>query len=154
MKNTKKSIEEKLNRFISNQPSKWIEEATWREQNADWLDRSFLIALKVLRTLRKNNLSQVWLADELKVSPQHISKIIKGSENLTLETISKLEKALGIRLLEVPGFYGNIVHAAEQCLSCKKYEKPLNQPSAKMDVVPVQEVAQEYKESQEYNTAA
>lgn len=35
------------------------------------------------------------------VSPQQISKIVKGNENLTLETIVKLEKCLGAKLIEV-----------------------------------------------------
>ena len=38
------------------------------------------------------------------VSAQYINKIVKGSENLSLETISKIERALNIRLIEVPGF--------------------------------------------------
>ena len=38
------------------------------------------------------------------VSPQHISKIVKGQENLTLETITKLESALNVILVEVPAY--------------------------------------------------
>ena len=33
------------------------------------------------------------------VSPQYVNKIVKGKENLTLDTISKLEQALGIKLI-------------------------------------------------------
>jgi ribosome-binding protein aMBF1 (putative translation factor) len=36
----------------------------------------------------------------MKVSPQQINKIVKGQENLTLETISKLEIALNIQLID------------------------------------------------------
>ncbi|OFX81522.1 MAG: hypothetical protein A2W86_08230 [Bacteroidetes bacterium GWD2_45_23] len=35
------------------------------------------------------------------VSPQYVSKIIKGRENLSLETIWKIEEALGITLISV-----------------------------------------------------
>ena len=35
----------------------------------------------------------------MNVSPQQISKIVKGQENLTLETISNLEIALGIQIM-------------------------------------------------------
>ncbi len=33
------------------------------------------------------------------MSPQQVSKIVKGRENLTLETISKLECVLGVALI-------------------------------------------------------
>jgi len=48
------------------------------------------------------------LADKMEVSAQYINKIVKGSENLSLETISKLENALGIQLIEVVGFSSSI----------------------------------------------
>jgi len=41
---------------------------------------------------------------DMGVTPQYINKIVKGKENLTLETIAKIEKALGITLIEVPSF--------------------------------------------------
>ncbi|MBO8474463.1 MAG: helix-turn-helix transcriptional regulator, partial [Bacteroidetes bacterium] len=42
------------------------------------------------------------LADKMGVKAQYISRIVKGTENLTLETISKLEKALGKDLMSIP----------------------------------------------------
>jgi DNA-binding Xre family transcriptional regulator len=82
----------------------WLEDAKWRHANADWLDLSAAIAIKILRFLREHKITQKELADRLGFSPQHLSKIVKGSENLTLETICKIQKALGIPLIEVPGF--------------------------------------------------
>jgi len=35
------------------------------------------------------------------VSRQQVSKIVKGQENLTFETVSKLENALGITIIEI-----------------------------------------------------
>ncbi|WP_409014460.1 MULTISPECIES: hypothetical protein [Dyadobacter] len=35
-------------------------------------------------------------------SPQYIGKTLKGSENLTLQTICKMEKVLQIKLIETP----------------------------------------------------
>lgn len=104
MENKKIVVKSKLEQFTSKEPSKWLEKAVWREQNVGWLDRSFLIALKILSTLRENKKSQTWLADKLNVTPQQVSKIIKGAENLTLETINNIENALGIPLMEIPGF--------------------------------------------------
>ncbi|MEI6595881.1 MAG: helix-turn-helix transcriptional regulator, partial [Bacteroidota bacterium] len=52
--------------------------------------------------LRAKNISQKELAEKIGVSPQHVNKIVKGRETLTLETISKLEVALEISLLMAP----------------------------------------------------
>ena len=38
-------------------------------------------------------------AEEMNVTPQDITKIVSGKENLTLETITKLQKALNIVIL-------------------------------------------------------
>jgi transcriptional regulator with XRE-family HTH domain len=46
-------------------------------------------------------MSQQKLAKLMNVSPQQISKIVKGHQNLTLETIVKLENALMIKLIKV-----------------------------------------------------
>ncbi|MCD6180436.1 MAG: helix-turn-helix transcriptional regulator [Bacteroidales bacterium] len=81
--------------------SDWIEKANKRQENKEWLKHSQKIALKVLRTLRKEKISQKNLAEIIGVSPQYVNKIVKGKENLTLETISKLEKALAIDLMGV-----------------------------------------------------
>src|SRR3546814_3079783 len=62
--------------------------------------KSQLVALKILRTLRKRGLSQKHFAEQLNVKPQQVSKWVKGSENLTFETIEKIEKALRITLID------------------------------------------------------
>jgi ribosome-binding protein aMBF1 (putative translation factor) len=80
----------------------WIKEATFRQENKYWLDVSSDIALAVLRTLRKTGMTQRDLAERMGCSPQYISKVLKGSENLTLETICKMEKVLQIKLIETP----------------------------------------------------
>ncbi|AEE50601.1 helix-turn-helix transcriptional regulator [Haliscomenobacter hydrossis] len=82
----------------------WLEDAKWRQANAEWLDLSAAIAIKILRYLREHKTTQKELADRLGFSPQYVNKIVKGSENLTLETICKIQKALGIIIIEVPGF--------------------------------------------------
>lgn len=92
-------------KLVSDEPSSWLADAEWRKENSQWLERSAKIAIAVLRKLRhnkENNLtpsSQKELADSMAISPQYVNKIVKGQENLTLETISKLETALGIKIL-------------------------------------------------------
>ena len=79
----------------------WRKQVEFRRTNKDWLKKSAKIAVKVLRSLREKKITQVQLAEILAVSPQHINKILKGRENLTLETIGKLEAALGIELVTI-----------------------------------------------------
>lgn len=88
--------------LASNEVSGWLGDAKWRIENEGWLKHSQSIALAILRTLRANKISQKELAERIGVSPQQISKIVKGGENLTLETIAKIESALGIPLILVP----------------------------------------------------
>lgn len=100
---------EKLNSIASKKQSDWLKEAEERAGNAIWRDKSVKIAIRVLHEIRKqkdiNGMTQKKLASKMGVTPQYINKVVKGQENLTLETISKLEKVLGISLLEVPEKY-------------------------------------------------
>jgi transcriptional regulator with XRE-family HTH domain len=104
---------EKLNRILTYQKSTWAEEAKWRETNEYWLAQSFDIAVRVLDTLRARKMTQKELAEKMNVSPQFINKIIKGKENLSLETIGRLSRALGVKLIEV---------VESQNISSVKYE--------------------------------
>ncbi len=96
-------ISEKLQNIVSSAPSKWREEARYRKKNKSWLKRSQVIALKILTTLREMGWSQKQLAEKMDISPQTVNKWVKGRENFTLETISKLEDALRIELMQVVG---------------------------------------------------
>ncbi len=86
-------------KLVSKKDPKTLEAIKWRQENRAWLKRSQFIALKVLRTLRAKKLTQKQLAEMLGVSPQQVNKWVKGKENFTLDTISKLEKALDIQLI-------------------------------------------------------
>lgn len=79
----------------------WLDRVEWRKNNSGWLKNSTRIAIIVLSHLKSKRMSQKQLADEMGVSPQYVNKIVKGSENLTLETIDKLESVLGVRLIEI-----------------------------------------------------
>jgi len=94
------NLKEKLSKLSSDQPSDWKAKAKYRRENREWLKKSAAIAVQVLDALKAQNLSQKQLAEQMNISPQQISKIVKGKENLTLETISNLEIALGIQIIE------------------------------------------------------
>jgi len=95
------TFQEKLNIITSKEPSKWMEDAQWRKDNSGWIDKSSKIAIKVLRELRTKRINQEDFAIQLGLSHQYVNKIVKGQENLTLETISKMEKILGICLIHI-----------------------------------------------------
>lgn len=102
-------IKDKLNEVVSKEPSKWQAKAEWREANKPWLEKSADIALKVLRALRCKAMTQRDLAEQLGVSAQYVNKIVKGKENLTLETICILESVLGVELIAIPASSSNVV---------------------------------------------
>ncbi len=98
----------KLNEIASNN-SNWIEEAKKRREKKEWQKHSQKIAIKILRAIREKNIKQKDLAEIIGVSPQQINKIVKGNENLTLQTIAKIEKALNIELIFSKEENNNIV---------------------------------------------
>ena len=49
--------------------------------------------------MKQLGLIQKALAERINCTQQYISKILKGKENMSLDTLSKLEKALGITLI-------------------------------------------------------
>jgi ribosome-binding protein aMBF1 (putative translation factor) len=73
----------------------------WRKANKDWLRKSVDIALRIMDALDDLGWNKARLAKELGVSPQQVSKYVKGEENFKLETICKLEKVLGIELITI-----------------------------------------------------
>lgn len=77
----------------------WREKALWRRENRRWLRYSGYIALTVMHRLDELKISQRELAEKMNCSPQYVSKLLKGSENLTLDTISKLEECLDLDLV-------------------------------------------------------
>ena len=73
----------------------------FRRENRDWLLKSSKVALAIRRELRIRKMSQQDLAHMMGVSPQYVGRVLKGRENLTLETISGFERALGVEIVPV-----------------------------------------------------
>ena len=96
-----KANTEKFDALVSNKTSGWHKDVNERISNKDWQDKAFDIALRVIRYMRTNKVSQVSLAKDMGVTPQYINKILQGKENMTLETICRIETALGIKLIEI-----------------------------------------------------
>ena len=92
-------IEERLREQAPETPSKWREKADWRQKNKSWLRYSQHIAIKMLEKMNELGLTQKALAERMNCSQQYISKVLRGQENLSIETICKIEEALDIELL-------------------------------------------------------
>jgi plasmid maintenance system antidote protein VapI len=88
----------------------WQEKAKWRQENKSWLDISFAIAIRIGSALDANKnakispKNQIELAEQLNCTPQYVNKLLKGQENFQIETICKIEKVLGISLIQVPNY--------------------------------------------------
>ena len=104
----------KLGELSKGESSTWAEKAKWRKENRAWLKKSQAIAFEVLEALDEKQLTQKKLAALMSVTPQYINNIVKGRENLTLETIAKLENALGIELMTVVKFERNVTELPKQ----------------------------------------
>ena len=87
-----------LNSHQSTTPSKWRENAQWRRDNEKWLGYARIITVKVLKAMDEQSVTQAMLAERMGCTQQYVSNLLKGSSNMTLETIAKLESALQIDL--------------------------------------------------------
>ena len=88
-----------LKKHQSSTPSKWRENAEWRVANKSWLRYSQHIAMMMLDRMEELDITQKQLSELMGCSQQYISQVLKGQEKLSLETISKIETCLHIRIL-------------------------------------------------------
>ena len=88
-----------LKKHQSSTPSKWRENAEWRMANKSWLRYSQHIAMLMLDKMEELHMTQKQLSELMGCSQQYISKVLKGQEKLSLETISKIEICLQIHIL-------------------------------------------------------
>lgn len=97
---SKNEIVSRLRNYESSTPSEWRKNAEWRMANKSWLRYSQRIAMMMLERMEVLGLTQKSLAERMGCSQQYISKVLKGTENLSIETISKIESALELDILE------------------------------------------------------
>ena len=77
----------------------FISKAQYLKDNWSWLKYSYAISIKVRRRMKELGMTQTELAHELACTQQHISVLLGGRSNMTLETIAKLEEALSFDLI-------------------------------------------------------
>lgn len=90
----------RLREYQSSTQSRWREEAEQRRANKEWLRYSQNIAMRMLDKMEAEGITQKQLAERMNCSQQYVSKILKGCENLSLETLAKIECALGITVMQ------------------------------------------------------
>lgn len=90
----------RLNEHSGSNTSRWREKAEWRMANKSWLRYSQHIAMMMLDRMEELELTQKSVAERMGCSQQYISRVLKGTENLSIETIAKIESALGLEILE------------------------------------------------------
>ena len=72
-----------------------------KEQNIkDWAQYSQWIAAAMSKRMSELGLTQKMLAKNLNCTQQYICSILKGKKNMSLETICKIENALGIEIIK------------------------------------------------------
>ena len=80
----------------SETPSRFTEEAAWRKENEGWLRWSRQLAVTLIGYMQDNGLKRADLAARLGVSPQYVSKLLSGTENLSFKSVANIEEKLGI----------------------------------------------------------
>lgn len=66
----------------------------------DWTQYSQCIAAIMSKRMAELGLTQRMLAEKMDCSQQYISNVLKGEKNMSLETICKIENALGIDIIK------------------------------------------------------
>ncbi len=85
----------------SETPSSFLDEAMWRRENASWLRWWRQLAVILIGYMQDNGMKRADLASKLGVSPQYVSKLLSGTENLSFKSIANIEDKLGITCLSV-----------------------------------------------------
>lgn len=69
------------------------------EEKPVWTQYSKMIADTIAYKMGELGLSQRKLAEKMGCTQQYVSKVLKGRENMSLETICKIENTLGVEIL-------------------------------------------------------
>ena len=76
------------------------QETDVKQDKKDGEEYSQLIAAAMSKRMSELGLTQKMLAKKMNCTQQYISKVLKGKKNMSLETICKIENALGIEIIK------------------------------------------------------
>lgn len=77
----------------------FISKAQYLRDNWSWLKYSYAIAIRVRHRMKDLRMTQKELAQRLGCTQQHVSVLLRGRANMTLETVAKLEETLSFDLI-------------------------------------------------------
>lgn len=77
-----------------------VKEETVECKSKDWVCHSQAIAAIMSNRMGELGMTQRALAEKMNCTQQYVSKVLKGRENLSLETLCKIENALSVRILQ------------------------------------------------------
>ncbi len=112
-----------------------IRDAKFRKENRAWLKLSQQIALAIHYYLRISGMTQRQLAQRLDVTPVYVNKLLKGGENLTLESIARIQQAIDQEIISIARPYAAFATAKPSLTprfsddNAVKSNKFSNQPS-------------------------
>lgn len=70
-----------------------------KQQDVYWVEKAkFDFSQDIIRLLKSNGLSNQEYAERLNVKAPYVSKMLRGDENFTIQTMVKLVRALGAKL--------------------------------------------------------
>jgi len=87
----------------------FVSQAQYVKDNWSWLKYSYAVAIKVRHRMKELGITQKDLAQRLECTQQHISVLLAGKANMTLETLAKLEQALSFDLIQGLLEFGNSI---------------------------------------------
>lgn len=90
-----------LEAHASNTPSQFVADAQWRKENESWLRWSRQLAAVLIGYMQDNKLKRAELAQRLDVSPQYVSRLLSGNENLSFKSIAHIEERLGLNCMSL-----------------------------------------------------
>lgn len=77
----------------------FLAQTQYLKDNWAWMKYSVAITIRVRRRMQELGWTQKQLAEALGCTQQHISVLLNGRVNMTLETVAKLESALDFNLI-------------------------------------------------------
>lgn len=90
---------EKFLSLVTGEDKTLLKDIEKRNRNKAMLRESKRIATMILVKLDKLGWTQKTLSEKMGVSPQQINKIVRGQENLTLDTLLRLQEVLDVQIL-------------------------------------------------------
>ena len=83
---------EKFLGLVSGKDDQWIAGFEANIANEEAFDANMRIVLKIIGYMKREGLKQKELAARLDVSPQYINKLLRGKENIKVETAIHIPK--------------------------------------------------------------